>query len=81
MNTRASVSGQPSPLHAELQTHPNASDAGLAARGKSPSACDERRILATCVAPPSNTDGLFSRCALPVKRFSRLARISQVPGS
>ena len=44
----------------------------LAARGQNPSAIDERRILATCVAPPSNTAGIFSRRALSARRLARL---------
>ena len=45
---------------------------GLAARGESPLAFDEREILAACVAPPSNTGGILSRRALPARRLARL---------
>ena len=45
---------------------------GLAARGESPPAFDERRILAASVPPPSNTGGILSRCALPARRLARL---------
>ena len=44
----------------------------LAARGESPSAFDERCILASCVAPPSNTGRILGRCALPARRLARL---------
>ena len=44
----------------------------LAARGESPSAFDERCILAACVAPPSNTGGILGRRALTARRFTRL---------
>jgi hypothetical protein len=45
---------------------------GLAARGESPPAFDERRILATGVAPSSNTGGIFSRRALFARRLAHL---------
>ena len=45
---------------------------GLAARGESPSAFDERRILAACVVPPSNTGRILSRRALSSRRLVRL---------
>ena len=35
-------------------------------------AFDERAILATCVAPRPNTDGIFSRRALFARRLARL---------
>ncbi len=44
----------------------------LAARGESPSAFDERRILAARVAPPSKTGGILSRRALFARRLARL---------
>ena len=44
----------------------------LTARGESPSAFDERCILAACVAPPSNTGGILGRRALTARRFTRL---------
>ncbi len=45
---------------------------GLAVRGESPSAFDERCILVACVAPPSNTGGILGRRALPARRLARL---------
>ena len=44
----------------------------LAARGENQSAFDERRILAACVAPSSNTGGILSRRALSTRRLARL---------
>ena len=44
----------------------------LTARGESPAAFDERCILAICVAPPSNTGGIFTRRALFARRLTRL---------
>ena len=44
----------------------------LAARGGSPAAFDERRILAIYVAPPSNTGGIFGRRALFARRLTSL---------
>ena len=46
--------------------------ATLAARGENQSAFDERRILAACVAPSSNTGGILSRRALSTRRLARL---------
>ena len=45
---------------------------GLAARGESPSAFDERSILVAYVAPPSNTGGILGRRALSARRLARL---------
>ena len=45
---------------------------GLAVHGASPFAFDERRILAACVAPPSNTGIILSRRALSSRRLARL---------
>ncbi|HLG56658.1 MAG TPA: hypothetical protein VI485_15070 [Vicinamibacterales bacterium] len=45
---------------------------GLAARGESPAAFDERCIPPGGVAPPSNTPGIFGRRALPAGRLARL---------
>ena len=44
----------------------------LAVRGASPPAFDERRILAACVAPPSNTGRILSRRAWSLRRLARL---------
>jgi len=44
----------------------------LAARGESPSAFDERYILAASVAPPSNTGSTLGCRALPARRLTRL---------
>ena len=44
----------------------------VAARGESPSAFDERCLLAACVARPSNTGGIRSRRALSARRLARL---------
>src|SRR5207247_4238708 len=45
---------------------------GLAARGESLAAFDERCIPSGGVAPPSNTPGILSRRALPAGRLARL---------
>ena len=54
--------GLPGPKSTEPQ------GASLAARGESPSAFDERCILAVCVAPPSHTGGILGRRALSARR-------------
>ena len=45
---------------------------GLAARGESLAAFDERCIPTGCVAPRSNTPGILGRRALPAGRLARL---------
>ncbi|PYR15141.1 MAG: hypothetical protein DMF94_32835 [Acidobacteria bacterium] len=45
---------------------------GLAARGESLAAFDERCIPSGGVAPPSNTPGILGRRALPAGRLARL---------
>ena len=75
------LQGQPgNVIHAQASSYLGVvlEDLGLAtwnrltARGESPSAFDERCILAACVAPPSNTGGILGRRALTARRFTRL---------
>ena len=54
------------------RVHPRVCGEALTARGESPSAFDERRILAACVAPPSNTGRILGRRALSPRRLARL---------
>src|SRR5207247_1590047 len=51
---------------------------GLAARGESLAAFDERCIPSGGVAPPSNTPGILSRRALPAGRLARLGATPDV---
>ena len=52
--------------------HHHPAPAGLAARGESPAAFDRRCIPPACVAPRSNTAGIFLRRAVPDGRITSL---------
>ena len=67
------VSRQPEPLP-ESNRAPDSTvrDAGLAARGESPTAFGRRCIPSGCVAPPSNIPDILGRHALPARRLARL---------